>query len=268
MHGKKLIVILFIGAVLRVWLVFTAAGINSDAFKYALTAQRMAESGVVSGMRGDFFWPYYSVNRRLVVYPFLGSLVYRLTGDAILALRLVSAAAGIVLIWVVYAIARELFQGEEIALLSAALVAFHSEFAQASASVYREVLMALLISFAFLLLLWTLRKERRWPVPAFLTGLVLFASFLTRPDGVAAALALGLIALFVAPGIAWKKRIIVCAIMGLTFCALQVPYMLWLRKTSGYWLVNQWQIQRKLTEWDSAGRFLLRQARDENETVE
>lgn len=268
MLSKKLIVILLIGAVLRVWLVFTAAGINSDAFKYALTAQRMAESGVVSGMRSDFFWPYYSVNRRLVVYPFLGSLVYRLTGDAILSLRLVSAAAGIALIWVVYAIAKELFEKEQIALFAAALVAFHSEFAQASASVYREVLMALLIAFAFLLLLWTLRKERRWPLLAFLTGLVLFASFLTRPDGVAAALALGLIALFVAPGIAWKKRIIVCAVMGLTFCALEVPYALWLHRASGYWLVNQWQIQRKLTEVESASLFLLRQARDEDGTVD
>ncbi len=261
MFSKKLAIILVLGAAMRLWLVFTAAGINSDAFKYALTAQRMAESGVVSAMRGDFFWPYYTVNRRLVVYPFLGSLVYRLTGDVILSLRLVSAAAGTALIWAVYAIARRLFKGEQIALLAAGLVAFESEFAVASASVYREVTMAFIIALSFLMLLWTLRLERRWPLLAFLTGLVLFASFLTRPDGAAVAAALGLIALFVVPGIAWKKRIIVCAIMGLTFCALEVPYVLWLRRTTGYWLINQWQIQTKMNEVESASRFLLREDR-------
>lgn len=268
MLNKKLAIILVVAAVVRLWLVFTAAGINSDAFKYALTAERMAESGVVSGMRGDFFWPYYPVNRRLVLYPFLGSVVYRVTGDAILSLRLVSAAAGIGLVWVLYAVAMELFGEEKIALLSAGLIAFHSEFMRASVSVYREVLMAFLLAFAFLMLLWSLRKKRVWPLLSLVAGLILFASFLTRPDAAAAAVALGVVALLVAPGIAWKKRIGICLIMGLTFLALEVPYVLWLKKASGYWLVNQWQIQRKMTEVGSARRFLLKEDQSPDGTVQ
>ena len=163
MFNKKLAIILVIASIARLWLVFTAAGINSDAAKYALTTERMVEQGLVSGMRGDFFWPYYSVNRRLVVYPYLGSIVYRFTGDSILALRLVSAASGVALIWVLYAIAMELFKVEKIALLSAGLMGFHYEFMRASASVYREVTMALLLAFAFLTFLWTLRAKRTWP---------------------------------------------------------------------------------------------------------
>ncbi len=265
MFSKKLAIILVVGSIARLWLVFTAAGINSDAGKYALTTERMAEHGLMSGMRGDFFWPYYSVNRRLVVYPYLGSIVYRFTGDSILALRLVSAASGVALIWVLYAIAMELFKVEKIALLSAGLMGFHYEFMRASASVYREVTMALLLAFAFLTFLWTLRAKRTWPLLALLTGLLLFAGFLTRPDGVAVAVALGVMALCVAPG---KRRMAICLIMTLTFLALEVPYALWLRKTSGYWLVNQWQIQRKLTAVESARRFLLEEDREVNATVE
>ncbi len=268
MFSKKLAIILVVASVARLWLVFTAAGINSDAFKYALTTERMAEHGLVSGMRGDFFWPYYSVNRRLVVYPFLSSIVYRITGDSILSLRLVSAASGVALIWVLYAIAMELFKQEKIALLSAGLMAFHYEFMRASASVYREVTMALLLAFAFLTFLWTLRAKRTWPLLALLTGLVLFAAFLTRPDGAAIAVALGVTALCVAPGIAWKRRMAICLIMGLAFLALEVPYVLWLKKTSGYWLVNQWQIQRKLTEVQSTRRFLLKEDPVRHATVE
>jgi len=159
-----------------------------------------------------------------VVYPFLGSLLYRLTGDSILALPLVSAIAGVLLIWVVYAVALELFRREGVALLSAALIGFHSEFMRASASVYREVLAALLLAFAFL----------------------------TRVDA-AAAIATGLIALFVAGKVPWRRRLAVCCLMAFGFCALETPYVLWMHGQTGHWYLSQWPSQGP----HNAGRFLL-----------
>ncbi len=58
MNRKLIVIILVVGAAVRLWLVFTAAGINADAHKYAMTSVRMAEQGGVSGMRGGVFWPY------------------------------------------------------------------------------------------------------------------------------------------------------------------------------------------------------------------
>lgn len=257
MFCKKLAIILMVGAATRLWLVFTAAGINSDAYRYALTAERMAEQGLVSGMRGDFLWPYYPLNRNLVVYPFLGSVVYRVTGDAILALRLVSALAGTALIWVLYAVAMELFGKQSIALLSAALVGLHPEFARASASVYREVLMALFLALAFLLLLRMLRSRQRWHLWALGAGLTLFVAFMTRPEGAIAAVAFVVIVLFVAREHTWRRRLATCLVMTLAFCVLEVPYVLWMEKVSGHWLLTQYQIQFVLRPQESLRLYRL-----------
>jgi len=256
-NRKLLVIILVVGALARIYLVSTAAGINSDAFKYARTAERIAQRGVVGGMEGRFFWPFFPVNRQLPVYPFLASVVNCVVGDLILALRIVSMLSGIALIWVGYAVAKELFKREEIALLSAGLLAFHPEFARASAAVYREVTMALLLALALLFFLWAVEGKRSWAVWALVAGLTLFVAFMTRADGAAAAAALGLVALFIVPGIDWKRRFLICLIMALAFMVFEVPYVLWLKRQTGYWMVSQWQIQSKMSELESARSYLL-----------
>ena len=243
--SKKLVLILIVGGVLRLGLVFTAQGINADAFKYALTAERMAQKGMVAGLRGDFFYPHNKLNQRLVVYAYLGSLLYRITGRAILALRLVSALAGIALIAVVYVLCRELFEQEGIALFSAGLVALQAEFLRASASVYREVLMGLFVAGGQLLVLWSLRREKTWWLFAVGAGLAAFVSFLTRPEGIVLWGCLGLIALLPLSKASWRRRLSVCALLGVVFLACQVPYTLWMKSETGYWMLNQWQIERQ-----------------------
>lgn len=257
MRNKKLLTILLVGAVLRLFLVFTAAGINNDGFKYVSTAREVARGGIVAGMEGDYFWPYFPVNRQLVVYPLLGSMVNCIVGDMALSLRLVSALAGIGLIWLGYAISRELFHKETVALLAAGLLAFHPEFTEASAAVYREVLMAFLLMLAFLFFLWAVRGKERWPLWSVITGLTLFAAFMTRPDAAAAAAAMGMIALLVAPALKFKRRIAICALMGLAFMAFEVPYVLWMKQKTGYWMATQWQIENKISRPEAARRYLI-----------
>ena len=256
MRNKKLLAILLVGVALRLFLVFTAAGINNDGFKYVSTARQIANGGIMAGMEGDYFWPYFPVNRQLVFYPFLGSVVNCVVGDMVLSLRLVSALAGIGLIWLGYAISKELFDRETVALLAAGLLAIHPEFTEASAAVYREVLMAFLLMLSFLLFLWTIRGREHWPRWAVVTGLTLFAAFMTRPDAAAAAAAMGLIALFVAPALKWKKRLAICTLMGLAFMALEVPSILWMKQKTGYWMVTQWQIEDKIPRPEAARRYL------------
>ncbi|MBS3762690.1 MAG: glycosyltransferase family 39 protein [Planctomycetes bacterium] len=263
MNTKILVAILVAGSFLRGYLVVTAAGTNNDAYKYIRTAEMMSQKGLMAGMKGDYFWPYYPVNRQLPMYPFLGSLLNVAVGNMMLSLRLISAIAGIALIWLTYAIARELFERDDIALLSAALVAFHPEFTRASAAVYREVLMAALIAFSLLLVLWAIKKPHARVLCPALAGLSLFAAFMTRPEGVAAALAGGLTVLLLRKNLAWKKRIVICGIMTLFFFALEVPYIWWLKRETGRWMVTQWQVQNKMTRHEAATRFLLNEREDD-----
>ncbi|MBS3763321.1 MAG: ArnT family glycosyltransferase [Candidatus Brocadiia bacterium] len=245
-------VIVALAAGLRLYLVFTAQGINSDAWRYAETARKMASDGLLAGMRGDFLWPYYPLNPHLFFFPFLGSILLHVTGDAVLSLRLVSAAAGVGLVPLGYAIARRLLEKEGIGLMAALFLAVHSEFARASASVYREVLVAFLIAFALYLVLRVIQEEDRKYLSVALAGAILFLAFATRVEAIVAAIGCGLVILFLAGSINWKKRIALCAVMSTVFLALEIPYILWMRKESGLWLVNQWQISREA----KAGEFI------------
>jgi 4-amino-4-deoxy-L-arabinose transferase-like glycosyltransferase len=248
--------IIVLGAAVRLWMVFTAAGINSDAWRYALRAEKMAREGLLAGMRGEFLWPYYPLNRNLITYPFLGSLLVPFTGDAILSLRLVSAGAGVGLVPLGYAITKRLFDKEGIALVAALLLAVHSEFARASASVYREVLAAFVVTLAFYLVLRAREGGRDAYSYAGGCGLVLFLAFVTRPETLVAAAGCGLLLLFLGEPALWRERIKASAVMALAFVLLEVPYVLWMHRETGLWMVNQWQITRKVDEDECWRRHL------------
>lgn len=258
MSKRTFLLILIVGAALRVYLVGTAAGINNDAFKYARIAGAMTERGITAGIDGDYFWPYFPVNRQLIAYSLAGSIVNCVVGDIILSLRIVSMLCGIGLIWAVHEVTRELIEEGKVALLAAGLVAFHPEFARASAAVYREVPVAFLLCVALLFFLWSVHRHGgMWVRWALLTGLVLFVAFMTRPDAAAAAAALGAVCLVGVRTVPLKRRIGICLLMGGVFLAFHVPYAIQVRRKSGYWLINQWQIQNKLKPCQSAQQHLL-----------
>ena len=252
--AHKLIAIVIVGAAIRMWLVFGAQGISSDAYLYALVARRMAEHGLADGLKGHYVWPYAPVNTRLVVYPFLGSILIRLVGDAVLALRLVSVFSGIGLIALTFLTAKEIFRNEHAALLSAAVVGLEPGFTRASASVYREVTAAFFILLAFYLLLRCVRRERSWPAHAILAGLTLFVAFLTRPEAAILLVTFCAVTFLLAPG--WKKRLLIPLIICLTFALLELPYSLWLKKTTGLTMFSQWQAHYMYDEEHAVERYL------------
>jgi len=253
-----LVLIVTVGGGLRLWLAVTAQGLNSDGPLYALVARRMAEAGVLEGMKGDYLWPYYPVNCRLVTYPFLGSLVYRVVGDEVLALRLVSVMSGTAVIVVTFALARLAFDNWGAALAGAGLVAIEPEAVRASAAVYRESLATFLALLALLLLLHLLKKpRRRWLHLSMLLGAALFAGFLTRVEFAIIAAVLCVIA-GLHPRLELKRRVGIPLVVFVTFCALEAPYYVWLRRTTGHNIVNQWQIilQPEVKHTNPAERFL------------
>jgi len=254
---KEILIILIIAAAMRVALVTRAAGINNDTIKYVYTAREISRYGVQAGIEGDHYWPYFPVNRQLVFYPFLGSVVNQFVGNMVLSLRIVSALAGIGVVWLGYAVSKELFEKENIALLTAGLLAFHPELAEASAAVFRESLTAFLLTQAFLLLLWARRTDTAWAAWSVLSGLTLFAGFMTRPDAAAAAGAMGGVTLLAGCGVKWQRRLAIVSVIGLAFLALEVPYVYMLKRKTGRWMVTQWQIQNKMSRKEAVRRHLL-----------
>mgnify|MGYP002338702254 CR=1 FL=1 len=202
----------------------------------------------MAGMRGDFLWPYYPVNRNLILFPYLGSLLLPVTGNAILCLRIVSLLAGVGLVPLGYAVTNRLLGNKCIATLAALLLAVHSEFARTSVAVFREVLMAFVVTFAFYLVLRIIQADAYPYLCAVGAGIVLFLGFVNRPEGGIVAPLCGLIVLFVGYAGGWRKRIKLCMAMALGFLALQAPYTLWMKNETGMWLLNQWQVQTRLNE--------------------
>ena len=257
-----LAVILLLGGGVRIWLCLSATGLNSDGFLYARVAQRMAEAGVLEGMKGHYVWPYYPVNCRLVSYPLLGCLLYHLTGDVVLSLRLVSALSGTALIALTYLVGKEVFGAEGPALAGAAVLGFEPEFVRASASVYREPLAALLFMGALLLLLRLLRDPDRWAWRAPPVAAVLFMGFLTRPEFALVAAVVVTTPLWW-PGVEWRKRVLLPGLLLASLALLELPYALWLRSSTGHLLFNQWQVHRlpEVQQTTPVERFLRYRSR-------
>jgi 4-amino-4-deoxy-L-arabinose transferase-like glycosyltransferase len=254
-----LVLLVLAGAGVRAWLVCTAAGINSDGPEYARVAQRMAQEGVGAGMRGDYMWPYNTVNTRLLVYPLLGSLVYRVTGDPVLSLRIVSAICGVALIPLAYLIGLELLSSTRAALAAAFVVGFEPEFARASAAVYREPTAAFFAAVAFYLFFRLLRDSRHRLWWAAAVGTVVFLGFMTRVEIVLLLVPFGLVAVWRVGG-PWRRRLAVPLVMCAVFAVLEFPYYLWLHQTTGHHIFSAWQIHLIEPPHEAAVRFLERRA--------
>jgi len=254
-RSYALLLLILAGAGVRIWLVCSAAGLNSDGSEYARVAEHMAEHGVGAGMRGEYLWPYNTVNTRLLVYPFLGSVLYRVTGDPVLALRIVSAACGVALIPLVYLVALEIFSSAPAALAAAFVVGFEPEFARASAAVYREVTAALIALAAFYVFLRLLRDSgyRLWWAAGL--GAVVFLGFMTRVEIALLLVPFGVVGAWHSAG-PWRRRLAVPLVMCVAFAILEFPYYLWLHKTTGHHIFSAWQIHLMEPPHEGATRFL------------
>jgi 4-amino-4-deoxy-L-arabinose transferase-like glycosyltransferase len=252
----ELTIILVAALVIRVILVLTTVALGSDGAEYCWTAQRMFAKGLIAGMKGDFLFPFYSVNRRLPVYPFLGSLLYRVVGDMVLAMQLISVFLGLGAVALAYAIARELFEPREIAAMAAGIVALHPVLARSSVEVLREVPAGFFILLALYLLLLSLRVERFSPVLALVTGVVGFVAFLTRLEA-AVLMPLFCMLPFADRGMRLRKKLAIMTCVFIGFWVLEVPYAIWLHRQTGHLLFNQGMIEKVENRADGIDRKLF-----------
>jgi len=239
----ELTAILVGAALVRAVLVMTAVGVGGDGPEYCWTARRMADAGLMAGMRGDFLYPFYSVNRRLPLYPFLGALMCRLTGDMVLALRLVSALMGLGAVALAYLVGRELFHERAVAALGAGIAALHPVLARGSAEVLREVPTGCLLLLSLYLVLLSLRSRRCRHALALGAGVVGFLAFMTRVEA-AVLMPVFCAVPFVRGGLGVRRRAAIALCVAVGFWALEVPYALWLRHQTGRWLPSQALIGR------------------------
>jgi len=159
-----------LGGLVRVYAAGFSGGIAADGVVYVRMARELLQSGFSRG-----FHPMIPPG-----YPMALAAVGALGGDLELAGQIVSVAAGILAIAVVYLIAREV-AGTKTALAAAWLYACAPMACRFAAKVQTESLYALVLSLGILAALRLLRDRRvyRW----FVLGALAGVAYMIRPEG-------------------------------------------------------------------------------------
>ena len=130
-------------------------GLQSDEANNGLDALKW--------LAGASYTPYAETNEgQATLFTYLIALYIHLFGQSVVAMRMVSATAGVLTILAFYALARELYD-QRIALLSAALLAADRWHITFSRIVYELILVPLVLSLQVWLLIKALKTgRRRW----------------------------------------------------------------------------------------------------------
>jgi len=129
---RPLILIMIIALTLRIlWMASNATVISGEGAEYVRMAQNLAAG---NGLRGNFQGPE---TMYAPFFPVLTVGLDLLIRDAELAAHIITLIFGTALIVPVFFIARRMY-GDHVALLGAALVAFHPLFIALSGSIYNE----------------------------------------------------------------------------------------------------------------------------------
>lgn len=228
--------IMLAGLLLRWQYLLLQEVIGTDGVWYAVLGANLAHgrgytdpTGAVSA----FYPPLYPLSVGLV------SLVVR---DLEMAARLASLAAGLALLPIVYAIARLAFD-RRVAVVAAFLTATLPPLAENSVLVLGEALYTLCLCAATLTGIVALRARARGRLVWFgLTGALLAAAALTRPEGYPYAFAW---AAFLAVALwparrdkGWAALVAPVAVFAVTYAIVLAPYLVFLRQQTGHWQLS------------------------------
>lgn len=226
MDRVKLAGIIALGFGLRLWFLRVHQVIERDGVEYASIAEGLARFG-----RLIYPWDLRSIHPP--GYPALVAPVYLVVGDSHRAGQIVSLAAGVALIALVYLLGRRL-AGGTVALIAAALTAIYPPLVHWSVSVHTET------TYAMLLCVFLLNGLRLVDRPSIggsaLAGALVGTMYLVRQEG-----------LLVAAGFAWAAGTWVARVERATKVAARaagfaaalllflVPYMIHLHDVKGTW---------------------------------
>jgi len=222
-----LAILLLISLLLSIYLFFRTYVISMDgAFQYIPIAKDFASG---------FFRRAISHNQQ-PLYPLIVAFVSRWVPDFELAGKLVSSIFGILLIIPVYFLGKRIFD-EKIALLSTLLLAIHPYIRRFSADVLKESTYLFFLGIAIWFAWRAIQSEKRYPylfIPLFSV-----LAYLVRPDGFEVLLVVFFYVIFVKKfSIPGRKRTVILLLL-LSSCILFLPYLIYLRESTGTWTLSR-----------------------------
>lgn len=203
--------------------------INGDGAYYTILGERFV-SGDFAGGISAYWSPLYSV---------LTGFSSLLFAERDFSGRFVSLIAGSLLIIPAYFLMRD-FIGRLSACVVAILLVFHPFLILSSGWVMTESVYTLILT-TFVLSGWHALSKGKLQV-FLITGLLLGAAFLTKPEAVGylfLMLLLAPAAKFVFPNLSFARAGLNCLVLLLGFAFFFLPYFLYLHQKTGEWTLSQ-----------------------------
>ena len=223
-----LTLLLLISLILSIYLFFRTYVISMDgALQYIPMAKFFA---------AGFFGDAVRFSGQQPLYSFLIALVFRSVHDFELAGKLISSFFGIMVIFPVYFLGKQIFD-RKIAFLSASFLAIHPYIRRFSGDVLKESTYLFLLATAIWFTLRTLQREKIYPylfVPLFSA-----LAYLVRPDGIEVLLVVFFYILFIKRFDPPEKRWVVILLLLLSSVILFLPYLLHLKGLTGEWTLSK-----------------------------
>jgi hypothetical protein len=240
-----LAILLLISLLLSTYLFFQTYVISVDgAFQYIPMAKDFAMGSLRDAIRFGGQQPLYS---------FLIALVSRWIPDFELAGKLIASFFGIMVIFPVYFLGKQIFD-RKIAFLSAFFLAIHPYIRRFSGDVLKESTYLFFLATAIWFTLRTLQREKIYPylfIPLFST-----LAYLVRPDGIEILLVVFFYILFIKKFNLPEKKWAVILLLLLSSVILFLPFLLHLREATGEWTLSKSKSIGGILGWGVTGSEL------------
>jgi hypothetical protein len=223
-----LFILFVISILLSTYLFFQTYVISIDgAFHYIPVAKLFVSGAYKDAIHYGGIQPLYA---------FLVALVSRWVADFELAGKLVSSFFGILIIFPVYFLGKQIFD-KKIAFVSALLLTIHPYIRRFSADVLKESTYLFSLALGIWFAWKTIESEKKYPylfIPLFSA-----IAYLVRPDGVEILLVVSSCVLFIkkcnASGNKWK----VISLLLLASAILYLPCLIYLSEFIGTWILSK-----------------------------
>ena len=242
LKDKYLWIVLISALVIRLYTGLTTFVITTDAVPYIDQAKNFIE--------GRFERLDYSQTTGLEysyhpLYPFLTAVLYKCINSYEISAKIVSIIMGVSLVVAVYMFGKRIFDSR-IAFLCGILVAFHPYAARLSAEILSES--TYFFCFVLAIGLGYIAVNNFRPLYYVGTGVSSALAYLTRPEGVGVLFIVGFFTIFWKISglkVSWSRRLWCLAVMLLAFSFLASPYIIYIKKQTGYWTLTK---KKNLTE--------------------
>ncbi len=222
---QRLLLIVLIALLTRLYVVVNAATIAVDSATDLRLAEAFTEGKYMSGID----------KARPPLHPFLVSLIWYVVGDLELSARILSLICGLIVVPLGFVLAKRLYRDENLAFLTALLIAIHPYLIRYSGETLREGLYYLL---AMLVILCGLKGAvERKPKYMFLCGVISILGYLNKHAFIGFLIIFSIwIAISSVKTLRhdWAERAKLLLAGWSIFIAGAFVYIVYLYKTSGY----------------------------------